>query len=837
MRIRTPIVALAVASVTVSTFGLAQSAEASTARPSVNEVPFTSIDKSGINEPGARDSSEQTAAVHNRSTTNLPGIFMAQNMGLSSSTGASSVVGDSPEGSLSEGSDQDLASNDGKNDDQKPATEAPSQTPKPTQPGISGSAKDKTEDGVTIASISRALKVPAGNPSVVGVSYSGSAHVEFEVRTKVGETWGAWEDLEQENTGEGQPGTEPFIVAGGANSVQMRVLGDAAAPDAKLILVDPKKSSADAAAVANNAPVPATAGEAAAGTNSVTPAEEACDDSGCTGVENATNVAFEATNTAAGKVSKPKIASRKAWGANERMRNDSPSYAPKVKAAVIHHTEGSNSYSAGDVPGIIRGIYTFHTKGRGWADVGYNVLVDKYGRLWQGRAGDIDRAVIGAHAQGFNTGTFGISVMGSYTKKAPSAEALNALEHAIAWKLKGVDAKGRTTVNGRTIRTITTHRDVGNTDCPGDAFYARTGEIRNAVSKMQRGQAPTPPKKKPAKKLTPIQTAYKGQEKVLGKAKGKEVKWGDGYVQKYERGYITWMKSSGAVTLRGGMADAWARNRANIGLPVQNKKTIKRGSYQKFQRGVTYSSSATGTHSTWGTMWKYWKDKGLERGHMGYPTSEPKKSGGQVEQSFEGARVLYTEGFGTVEYAPGPMIRGGVKDNNATPQPGEKPKNAPKKDKPKEAPKQKEKPKDKPKDKPKEKPKDKPKKSKDKAPSSDEIRRDIVKEARKHIGTPYVWGGNTPSGWDCSGFTRYVYGKFGINLPRTSGEQRYAGKVVSTKNAKPGDIIWVPGHVGIVSDPKGLKMVDAGSRRTDTSERSYEWMLNRGGKIIRVVEG
>ena len=110
----------------------------------------------------------------------------------------------------------------------------------------------------------------------------------------------------------------------------------------------------------------------------------------------------------------------------------------------------------------------------------------------------------------------------------------------------------------------------------------------------------------------------------------------------------------------------------------------------------------------------------------------------------------------------------------------------------------------------------------------------VLAIAKQYVGTRYKWGGTTPSGWDCSGFTSYVYGKVGVNLPRQSGAQRNAGKTVPRSQAKPGDIIWVPGHVGIVSDKKG-KMIDAGSRRTGTSERSYAWMVKRGAKFIRYI--
>jgi cell wall-associated NlpC family hydrolase len=73
----------------------------------------------------------------------------------------------------------------------------------------------------------------------------------------------------------------------------------------------------------------------------------------------------------------------------------------------------------------------------------------------------------------------------------------------------------------------------------------------------------------------------------------------------------------------------------------------------------------------------------------------------------------------------------------------------------------------------------------------------IVSIASRYIGVPYVSGGSSPSGFDCSGFTQYVYAQVGISLPRSSADQRYAGTVVSAADAQPGDLIWTPGHISI----------------------------------------
>ncbi|WP_235856979.1 C40 family peptidase [Occultella glacieicola] len=73
----------------------------------------------------------------------------------------------------------------------------------------------------------------------------------------------------------------------------------------------------------------------------------------------------------------------------------------------------------------------------------------------------------------------------------------------------------------------------------------------------------------------------------------------------------------------------------------------------------------------------------------------------------------------------------------------------------------------------------------------------VIDIAYRYVGTPYVYGGGTPSGFDCSGFTSYVFAQVGISLPRSSSAQRGSGTVVSASEAQPGDLIWWPGHVGI----------------------------------------
>ena len=83
----------------------------------------------------------------------------------------------------------------------------------------------------------------------------------------------------------------------------------------------------------------------------------------------------------------------------------------------------------------------------------------------------------------------------------------------------------------------------------------------------------------------------------------------------------------------------------------------------------------------------------------------------------------------------------------------------------------------------------------------------ILDVAGRYVGVPYVSGGTTPDGFDCSGFTSYVFAQLGINLPRTSGAQASAGTVVSRADAQPGDLIYSPGHIAIYAG--GNSQIDA----------------------------
>ena len=78
------------------------------------------------------------------------------------------------------------------------------------------------------------------------------------------------------------------------------------------------------------------------------------------------------------------------------------------------------------MPALLRGIYAYHVEGRGWRDIGYNFLVDRFGRIWEGRYGGVDKAVVGAHTLGYNEVAFAMSAIGNFDIAQPPQAVINA---------------------------------------------------------------------------------------------------------------------------------------------------------------------------------------------------------------------------------------------------------------------------------------------------------------------------------------------------------------------------------------------------------------------------
>lgn len=316
----------------------------------------------------------------------------------------------------------------------------------------------------------RSARMTTSSFTMVGVTWRGDAVPDVDVRTRDGRRWGAWQDLQPLGEHAPDPGTgesrrsadlsaTDLLWVGPSDGVQVRFDGDPA-KRARLVLVDPGTPPRD---------------RRAAATGPVADTVESRDP------------------TAAPQ---PVVRSRSAWGADESWRDGSPVYNNRIKQAHIHHTAGTNEYSRSDVPAIIRGDYWYHTQVLGWSDLGYNFVVDRFGRIWEGRAGGIGRPVRGAHTLGFNHASFGVAAIGDYEQAKPSAELVRALVRLSAWKLDrhGAQPAGQTVVTsqgsdrypeGTRVRlpVIDGHRDTNQTACPGDGLYVKLPDIRRRAQR------------------------------------------------------------------------------------------------------------------------------------------------------------------------------------------------------------------------------------------------------------------------------------------------------------------------------------------------------------------
>ncbi|CAA9419108.1 FG-GAP-like repeat-containing protein [uncultured Nocardioides sp.] len=307
--------------------------------------------------------------------------------------------------------------------------------------------------------------------------------IAVTVRTRTDGDWSAWAEVPYHDEhdpdptsreGRGaRPGTDALLV-GDVDEVQVRAVTDpGAAPlpeDLELSVIDPGRPSGTIEEG------PALAGGHRAGA----PAS---------GDQDAMALAAAAT-----KAPMPTIYSRAQWGADERMRDGGSLRYGTVSAGFVHHTVNANDYTADQVPAILRGIYAYHTQSRGWSDVGYNYLVDRFGRIWEGRYGGVDKPVVGAHTLGYNDYSFAMSAIGNFETVQPSEEMLRAYGALFAWKLglHGVNPASTSQQVGRKVfPAVNGHRDAGSTACPGRYLYAQLPRIRQLAAGAQ--TTPTPP--------------------------------------------------------------------------------------------------------------------------------------------------------------------------------------------------------------------------------------------------------------------------------------------------------------------------------------------------------
>jgi hypothetical protein len=365
--------------------------------------------------------------------------------------------------------------------------------------------------GVAAASagglLSRPLRAP-GRFNLVGMRWRGRAEPGIAIRTrKLDGRWSSWAPLSAHgedgpDPGSNEPalGTSSPLWVGEADEVQYRLTRRVPGLRLHFVNVEGTATAADRARTAlrraANAAVSSVAGVLGA-------------------------------SAASAQEPQPAIVPRAGWGAEDCPPRTAPAYG-EVKAAFVHHTVSANDYPPEEAAGIVLAICRYHRNNNGWNDIGYNFLVDKYGVLYEGRAGGIDQAVMGAQAQGYNSQTTGIANIGDHRSVAQTPEALGAIARLIRWKLPlhGVPTSGEATLTsagGSTnrygagaqvyVQRVLGHRDTNSTACPGDALYAQLPELRALVGNA--GPAGTATALSAT--LNPRAVGYRGNVSVSGR--------------------------------------------------------------------------------------------------------------------------------------------------------------------------------------------------------------------------------------------------------------------------------------------------------------------------------
>ncbi len=332
--------------------------------------------------------------------------------------------------------------------------------------------------------------------AAVGVTWQAGqdfdeGQIDLRVRTRTGEVWSDWQELEYHDehgpdagsaeARTARPGTEPMFV-GEVDDVQIKAHTDGTPLPADLSAAlitpgNPAETSSEHPSLEGAGPLDGAGQGDQDGDFSVQDDDQAL-----------------SLRAASRTIAQPTIFSRAQWGANEKLRGQGqPSYG-SISAGFVHHTVNANNYTEDEVPGIIRSIYAYHVQSRGWSDIGYNFLVDRFGRIWEGRYGGVDKPVIGAHTLNYNQYSFAMSAIGNYETTKPSDAMLRAYGQLFAWKLSlhGVNpASTSQRVGSSTFQAINGHRDAGSTACPGKHLYAQLPLIRTYASQAAPA-GPTP---------------------------------------------------------------------------------------------------------------------------------------------------------------------------------------------------------------------------------------------------------------------------------------------------------------------------------------------------------
>jgi uncharacterized protein with LGFP repeats len=453
---------------------------------------------------------------------------------------------------------------------------------------------------------------------LVGVTWTrgfDDTGMAVHVRQRTKGAWSAWRELDIESDeGEGgRDGTEPLWV-GASDGIAVRVTSPTG-----------KRPRGLAVATIDPGSIPSEA--------SITTASSAF---------YRTTGAVAATQIADGSPTytpKPTIISRASWGATKNTYCDSLRISNETRGVIVHHTAGSNSYSKSDSKAIVRAVQAYHMKGRDWCDIGYNFLVDKYGQIFEGRNGGVDRAVRGAHAgdKTVNTYTMGVSMMGTFTSTEPSYALKSSMVRLIGWRLGTTfhPAKGTYTVGGYTLNRIAGHRNVVSTACPGAKAYAwlsRSDGLRDRVAAYISGYRSSIKSRAQSLGAALTGPVAIGEFPTTGGRKA-QLQHLDLYASTYGTYYLSGYFRTGYNSLRAQLGI--------LGMPTGDAATtpVPAVWVQRFVRGSIYRVTRSGRstpYAMWGGVDAKFRELGEASGALGAPTKgEMSISGGRFRAYFD----------------------------------------------------------------------------------------------------------------------------------------------------------------------------------------------------------
>ena len=517
---------------------------------------------------------------------------------------------------------------------------------------------------------------------VAGFTWGGGADlpegVRIYLRVRENGAWSPWYLNEAADAGRDDRTTSATgeFVTGGADAIQASVVGSSLPSGLKLALVPSRPQGeevldADDLKTTEAAPTPVIEETAASQPQGaqVEPAATAPSASPAWGtqpavVPAAVSVAAPAVAPAATTANGLPVAvtTRAEWGANASYMSWDPEYA-RAGHVVVHHTAGTNSYSAGQSASIVRGIYYYHAVTLDWGDIGYNFLVDKFGTVFEGRSGSVAAPAgtmsIGAHARGVNTGTMGISMMGDYSTVSPSDAQLSSVGKMAGWFLKRAGISDVTGWAGLHVWTteryqagstismprILGHRDVGYTTCPGNVGYSKLGTIR-AIAKAQ-GSTPQGGSSSAPSTVAQDHPGAAALRSALGAngwigpaTSGVQASTRGGVFQRFERGVGYWSPATGAQFVGEPVLSAWGAydyQTGSMGYPRSGGVVGVGGSrHQIFEGGIAYWRPGGRVSFIHGSILSAWAAVGWERSKVGLPTGRAvRQADGTMTQTFE----------------------------------------------------------------------------------------------------------------------------------------------------------------------------------------------------------